>query len=286
MNRFFMFVPPAAVAAAALVVAGCSNDDVAPALPVTVPTPAAAPAPPAAEAEHGHKPSAHGGTVVAIGRDSYHAEAVFEKGGRLRLYTLGRDEARVQEVEARPLTAFAKSAGDTEAAEFTLAPEPQPGDAPGQTSRFTGPLPAGLAGKPVEVTVPNLAIGGERFRVSFASAAAEPTAGHDLPAKVTDDAERRLYLTPGGRYTAADIRANGAVTASEKFRGIMASHDMKPRPGDKLCPVTMTKANPKFSWVVGGAVYEFCCPPCVDEFVQTAKERPDEVLPPEEYRKK
>ena len=41
------------------------------------------------EAEHAHKPGAHGGTIVEIGRDNYHAEAVFEKGGVLRLYTLG-----------------------------------------------------------------------------------------------------------------------------------------------------------------------------------------------------
>jgi multiple sugar transport system substrate-binding protein len=38
-----------------------------------------------------------------------------------------------------------------------------------------------------------------------------------------------------------------------------------------ICPISKTKAAPKFSWVVGGKTYQFCCPPCVDEFVQTAK---------------
>ncbi|MBL8794198.1 MAG: hypothetical protein JNM56_09850, partial [Planctomycetia bacterium] len=47
-----------------------------------------------------------------------------------------------------------------------------------------------------------------------------------------------------------------------------------------------TKANAKFTWVVGGKGYEFCCPPCVDEFVRLAKESPDEVMLPGEYIKK
>ena len=112
--------------------------------------------------------------------------------------------------------------------------------------------------------------------------------GHTEPEveKVTDDEERKLYLTPGGVYTDADIAANGSATASQKFKGIKAAHDVKPQPGDKLCPISMTKANPKFSWVVGGKVYEFCCPPCVDEFLALAKEKPAEVKPPDFYIKK
>jgi YHS domain-containing protein len=50
--------------------------------------------------------------------------------------------------------------------------------------------------------------------------------------------------------------------------------------------VSKTKATPRFAWVIGGKMYLFCCPPCVDEFVQTAKEKPEEIKPPEEYRKK
>ncbi len=114
-----------------------------------------------------------------------------------------------------------------------------------------------------------------------------PDAGdHGPPSKVADADERALYLTPGGKYTEGDIRANGAVTASAKFKGLKAQHDVKPQPGDKLCPISMTKANPKFSWVIGGQTYEFCCPPCVDEFVALAKETPDAVRPPESYRRK
>jgi YHS domain-containing protein len=261
------------VALTALVV-GCGRDATPPSAKTPPPT-----------AEHGHKPSAHGGTIVEIGQDNYHAEAVFEKGGRVRLYTLGRDEAKVQEVEAQELTAYAKPDGATEAVEMKLRPEPQPGDKPGMTSLFVGQLPTDFVGKAVEVTIPSLRIGAERFRVSVKSSHAE-AGDHGMPAKVADDAERKLYLTSGGAYTEADIRANGSVTASEKFKGVRAKHDMKPKPGEKICPITMTKANPDFSWVIGGKTYEFCCPPCVDEFVQLAKENPAALKDPSEYVKK
>src|SRR5438105_4304603 len=50
--------------------------------------------PAAVSEDHDHKPSAHGGLIVPIGRNNYHAEAVFEKDGVLKLYTLGADEAK------------------------------------------------------------------------------------------------------------------------------------------------------------------------------------------------
>jgi len=234
--------------------------------------------------EHGHKPGAHGGIIVEIGRDSYHAEAVFEKGGTLRLYTLGKDEAKVQEVEAQTLTAYVKQEGGTESSSVLLKPEPQSGDKQGMTSQFVGRLPADMAGKAVEVTIPSIDIAGERFRLGFKSAA-EVHADSGMPPGVSSEEEKDLYLKPGGIYSEADIKANGNVTASQKFKGIMSAHDMKPKKGDKICPVTMTKANPKFTWVVGGKPYEFCCPPCVDEFLKLAKDDPAEILPPEKYVK-
>src|SRR5262249_57466956 len=98
--------------------------------------------------------------------------------------------------------------------------------------------------------------------------------------------EKELYLTPGGKYTEADIEANGRMTASERFKGQLSSHNARTKSGDRLCPISETKANPAFTWIVGGKTYEFCCPPCVDEFVKKAKEQPDEVLEPEAYVKK
>jgi hypothetical protein len=123
-----------------------------------------------------------------------------------------------------------------------------------------------------------------------AIAASSAKGGHDsddaMPAGVDADEERTLYLTPGGLYTEADIKANGSVTAGDKYKGKMAKHDMKPKAGDKICPITMTKANPKFTWIIGGNTYEFCCPPCIDEYVLLAKTSPQEVLDPSEYIKK
>jgi YHS domain-containing protein len=248
------------------------------------PTPAPAAVVPAHDNDHAHQPGQHGGIIVSIGRDSYHAEAVFEKGGTLRLYMLDQDETKIMEVEAQTLTAYAKPESETEAEPFELQPQPQPGDTPGKTSLFVGTLPESARGRPVEVTVVNLRVGAERFRVGFKSAV---ESGHvAMPKGVADDEERELYLTPGGLYTAADIAANGNMTASQKFKGIRASHDDKPQPGDPLCPITSTKANEKFTWVVGGKTYQFCCPPCVDEFLITAKENPAEIKEPEEYMKK
>lgn len=123
-----------------------------------------------------------------------------------------------------------------------------------------------------------------------AIAASSAKVGHDgddaMPAGVDADEERALYLTPGGIYTEADIKANGSVTAGDKYKGKMAKHDMKPKAGDKICPITMTKANPKFTWIIAGKSYEFCCPPCIDEYVLLAKTSPKEVLDPSEYVKK
>src|SRR5437899_2183476 len=104
--------------------------------------------------DHAHKPGAHGGNVVAIGRDRYHAEAVFEKGGRVRLYLLGADESRVQEVEAQTLRAHVRAEGELEYVPFELTAAPSPDDAPGKTSCFAGTLPDGLAGRRVEAVVP------------------------------------------------------------------------------------------------------------------------------------
>ena len=96
----------------------------------------------------------------------------------------------------------------------------------------------------------------------------------------TKRTEKALYLTPGGKYTEADIEANGSVTVSQKFKTFKSAHDMHPKPGDKICPITLTKANPKCTWVIGGKEYEFCCPPCVDEFVRMAKQEPEKIDEP------
>lgn len=274
---------------AIILVSGCADRSStsatsSPTSTTVVPASATTATPAANSEEHGHKANAHGGIMVSLGRDSYHAEAVFEKGGVLRLYTLGKEESRVIDVEKQTLKGFVKAEGESEAEQFTLESEPQDGDAEGRTSQFVGTLPKGLWGQNLDVTVPNIVISGERFRLGFKSTPEQHDEG--MPDKIADDQERQLYLTPGGKYTEADIKANGGVTATTKFKGLKSSHDMFPKPGDKICPITKTKANPKFVWVVDGKSYEFCCPPCVDEFVKTAKATPDEIKQPTDYVKR
>ena len=278
-----------------LTLAGCSSESqptaVAPATVAT--TPVDSPALPTttsvvangekniADEEHPHKPGSHGGIIIPIGSDSYHAEAVIETTGDFRLLMLGKDETRIQEVDVQPVKAYVKAIGDPNATPIELAAVPQDGDAPDKTSQFVGLLPEEFRGKQLDVTIPNLRIGGERFRVGFTTV----TESHaeEMPDSRTAEEERTLYLTPGGKYTEADIKANGSVTATEKFNGIKSSHDAKPKPGDRICPISMTKANPKFTWTINGKSYQFCCPPCVDEFVKTAKERPEELKDPDTY---
>jgi YHS domain-containing protein len=107
-----------------------------------------------------------------------------------------------------------------------------------------------------------------------------------MPGRIDPEEERALYLTPGGRYSESDIRANDGLTASEKFGRFRAQHDFSPEPGDRICPITRTKADPRCTWVINGDTYHFCCPPCVDEFVRLAKEQPEQLKVPEFYVEK
>lgn len=241
--------------------------------------------------DHAHRPGGHGGLIVPLGSDKYHAEAVFEAGGTLRLYTLGQDETVVTEIDEQTLDGHIKPAGSALWTAIALKPTPQPGDAKGKTSLFTGRVPTELVGKHVIAKFAAIRIGKERYRIAFESGSHADSEPHreehvTMPAKVPASDEEKLYLTPGGLYTEADIKANGRVIASEKFKGLKANHDLKPKAGDAICPITLTLANPQFSWVIGGKTYTFCCPPCVDEFVALAKEKPDEIKPPEFYRQK
>lgn len=289
MFRRTSFWTVASSAGALAMLVGCGADP-SPTQPLSVSAtqpPPAAVAPKLAkdEEQHAHLPGAHGGIIVPIGRDSFHAEAVFEKGGTLLLHILGQDEAKVEEVAWQTLTGYAKLAGETESAAFKLEPKPEPDDTRGKTSAFAGQLPAELAGRPVEVTIPSLRIGEERFRLGFSSGEGPPHQ-EQMPDALADEEARKLFLTPGGAYTEADIAANGRQTAAQKFRAFVPTHDLFPKPGDKICPITLTKANPKCSWVVGGKTYEFCCPPCVEEFVKLVKNEPAKLQEPEQYVKR
>lgn len=236
--------------------------------------------------DHEHGVGLHGGLIVPLGRDSYHVEPVFEADGAISLYLLGADETRIQETHRQTLTAYVKPVGGRETLPVKLAADPQEGDSEDKTSRFTGTLPERLRGIPLDVTIPNMRIEGERFRVGFTTASPADHAPAAMPKALPDDESAKLFLTPGGRYTEADIAANGRRTAMQKFKGFQAKHDVDPKPGDRLCPITDTKANPQCTWVIGGKTYEFCCPPCVEEFVRLAKEKPAAIKDPGDYVKR
>jgi hypothetical protein len=104
-----------------------------------------------------------------------------------------------------------------------------------------------------------------------------------MPLPIAEAEQRELYLTPAGKYTLADIEANGRILPAQRYRGFRARHDINPELGDRLCPVTRTKANSACTWIIDGREYEFCCPPCIDEFVRLAKERPESIQRPEAY---
>lgn len=127
---------------------------------------------------HGHKPGAHGGTIVSLGQDSYHAEVVFEKDGTVRLYVLGKDEATPQEVQVQDLVGFVTAAGAADAVQVKFAADPQKGTAAGKTTQFAAKLPAELRDKPVKVTINNVQVGAERFRVEFSNEKTAEKAGH------------------------------------------------------------------------------------------------------------
>ena len=109
---------------------------------------------------------------------------------------------------------------------------------------------------------------------------------HDKPKEGgIPEKDRTMFLVPGGIYTAADIAANGSTTPGVKFKDIDWDHG-KPVAGEKVCPVTDNKADPKCAWIVGGKTYEFCCTPCVRNFVELAKKEPAKIKKPEEYVQK
>lgn len=107
-----------------------------------------------------------------------------------------------------------------------------------------------------------------------------------MPSSRTKNDERVLFQQPGGKYTFADIATNGQTLPSQKYRSFRAIHDFLPRSGDRLCPITRTKANRGCTWIVNGETYEFCCPPCISEFVQLAKDEPNSIRPAIEYVKR
>jgi hypothetical protein len=225
---------------------------------------------------HAHPPGPHGGTVVALRGEGghYHAEGVVDGDGVLTVYTLAEDPGRPEQVEAQLLSARVRPEGAAEERTVEMMPLPRLSDDEGKTSRFAALLPDDLHQSKLSVSVAEIVVAGARFSLDLV---VDGTAAH--PDRDGDD----LFVTPRGKYTDEDIRANGRRTAAGKYAGFTTSHELRPRPGEMSCPVSRARASAVCTWVVAGRTYEFCCPPCIAEFLHRAKEQPQSVKEPEAY---
>jgi hypothetical protein len=225
---------------------------------------------------HEHPPGSHGGTVVALSGEGghHHAEGVVDGDGVLTLYTLAEDPGRPEQVEAQLLTARVRPEGAAEERTLELMPLPRLSDGEGKTSRFAALLPQELRKPKLSVSVEAIAVSRARFSLALT---VDGTGIH------ADGGGEELFATPGGRYTEEDVRANGRLSAASKYAGFTTSHELSPRPGEKSCPVSRARASAACTWLVAGKIYEFCCPPCIAEFLHRAKDHPQSVKEPEEY---
>jgi YHS domain-containing protein len=168
----------------------------------------------------------------------------------------------------------------------TLRPAPQPSDPAGSASAFTGAHEALKQRKGFAGTVSGQ-MAGKKYTGDFQAA---PHDGHSAgPVALASGPTQResdLFLKPGGIYTQADIEKNGNTVPSVKYQGISFPHDDDLKPGDRLCPVTVNKADEQCTWWVNGKQYQFCCPPCLEKFVKQAKESPEKIKEPGEYIKR
>lgn len=228
------------------------------------------------ESAESHQSAERGGQVISLAGGRYHLDLVLEAEGRIRLYTLGADPSQVLTIDRQDLSVYLNTDRQRALPAVSLTPAPQAGDPPGETSCFAGKIPLDAADAVVAATIPNLHIHGNRYHAVFSFTDHEVR----MPNGVGEQEAEELYLTPGGKYTLADIRSNGSTTAAQKYRGFQPEHDPQPKPGDTLCPVTQTKANAHCTWIINGQRYQFCCPPCIDEYVRLAKEHPERLEDP------
>lgn len=224
----------------------------------------------------------HGGPLIEWGDEEYHVELLIDaKAKEATAYVLDESAMKAKPIAATTLTLELKLEPPVA---VTLSAKPEAGDPAGQSSRFTGAHDVLGQDKLFEGSVSGT-VGATPYSGKFKQKKAHARHG-GMPEGVGGTPEEKtLFLSPGGIYTAADIRANGSVVPSEKFKGISWPHD-ESKPGDRICPVTANKADDRCEWIVNGKSYTFCCTPCLDKFVKWAKQTPEKVKEPGDYVQK
>lgn len=244
-----------------------------------------APSPQAKEHEHqGEGP--HHGILVEWGEDQYHAEVVFNHADKeVVVYLLDGEAKAAPTLEPAKISNITVNINNvTPPFAIELAYDSKKSNAKGMA--FEGRDDRLAKATTIQGSVSGK-VAGTPFTGDFAGAGhQEKESPEGGLTRVVGDNERNLYLTPGGLYTEADIRANGETVPSVKFRDIIWAHEEDLKPGDKICPITKNRAEDKCSWIIGGKTYEFCCPPCLDKFMLWAKKNPEKVKNPEDYVKK
>lgn len=223
--------------------------------------------------DHPHEKGPHGGIVIAINQEEphYHAEVVVEDSGRMKLFLFGKDIDTEVAVKPQVFVALVKSDHASQGTSMIF----RPSSMADKTPHFIGRLLPSQVHRHLEVSIDRLEIADRTFSFRFKLPGQH---GHGAESGDAEAYEKQVLLTPAGNYTVADIKASGGVTASDKFASIQVVHHLQAQASDKLCPLSRVKADPRITWVMDGKTYSFCCPQCVVEFVELAKERPEAVL--------
>jgi hypothetical protein len=235
------------------------------------------------EDDHDHGPGPHGGTIIEFGK--WHGEfTVDHKSQETTIYILGDDAKKAVPVKAETLLLSIKDPQF----QVELKAVPLDGEKQGLSSRFVGKHEKFAKEQAFAGT-----LSGEIDGKPYAGDFQEKPEAHDhkkddkaAPKPDKEARETKVFLTPGGIYTQADIEKNGNTIPALKFKGVFWSHDDNLSVGDKVCPVTANKADPQCYWWVNEQKYEFCCPPCLEKFVKWAKDSPEKVKDAGAYVKK
>lgn len=232
------------------------------------------------EEDHSHGAGPHGGTVADWGGGKYHVEFCLDHAKKeATVYLLKANAKTPAPIKTdKLLLSIALPAFQVELKARPLENDPQ-----GTASRFVGGHENFAKEQEFAGTISG-EINGKGYAGEFLHKKDREDHKEHKERKGGGTArERDLFLTPGGIYTTADIEANGKTIPSVKYKDISWPHDDDLRKGDKVCPVTTNKADPRCNWIVNGKKYEFCCTPCLDKFVKWAKQDPKKIKKPEEY---